>query len=77
MRKFSLNYLLGFVLVATIFFDDLHLFFYKRVVYVVFMLLSLWYALPFLFQTAGTGRRSSDAFLVPSLGVAVHPVRGL
>ena len=32
MRKFSLNLFLGFVLVATIFFDDPHLYFYKRIV---------------------------------------------
>ena len=50
MRKFSLNYLLGFVLVATIFFDDPHLYFYKRVVYVIFMLLSLWQLYLFYFN---------------------------
>ncbi|HVS97234.1 MAG TPA: hypothetical protein VHE54_12155 [Puia sp.] len=42
MRKFSLKYLLGFVLVATIFFDDPHLYYYKRVIYLIFMLLSVY-----------------------------------
>ena len=50
MRKFSLNYLLGFVLVATIFFDDPHLYYYKRVVYLVFMLLSCWQLYLFYFS---------------------------
>jgi len=50
MRKFSLNYLLGFVLVATIFFDDPHLYYYKRIVYLVFMLLSLYELYLFYFN---------------------------
>jgi len=50
MRKFSLNILFGCVLVATIFFDDPHLFFYKRVVYVIFMLISSWQLYLFYFK---------------------------
>ena len=50
MRKFSLSYLLGFVLVATIFFDDPHLYYYKRIIYLVFMLLSGWQLYLFYFS---------------------------
>src|ERR1700744_6513089 len=50
MRKFSLNLFLGFVLVATIFFDDPHLYFYKRIIYVVFMLLASWQLYLFYFK---------------------------
>jgi len=50
MRKFSLTIFLGCVLVATIFFDDPHLFFYKRIVYVIFMALSLWQLYLFYFK---------------------------
>jgi hypothetical protein len=50
MRKFSLSYLLGFVLVATIFFDDPHLYFYKRIIYFAFMLLSGWQLYFFYFN---------------------------
>lgn len=50
MRKFSLNYLLGFVLVATIFFDDPHLYYYKRVVYILFMVLSVYQLYLFYFN---------------------------
>jgi hypothetical protein len=50
MRKFSLTLFLAFVLVATIFFDDPHLFFYKRVIYVIFMLLSSWQLYLFYFK---------------------------
>lgn len=50
MRKFSLNLFLGFVLVATIFFDDPHLYFYKRIVYVCFMALSCWQLYLFYFK---------------------------
>ncbi len=50
MRKFSLTFFLGVVLVATIFFDDPHLFFYKRIIYVIFMGLSLWQLYLFYFK---------------------------
>ena len=50
MRKFSLKYLLGFVLVATIFFDDPHLYYYKRVIYLIFMLLSVYELYLFYFN---------------------------
>ena len=50
MRKFSLTFFLGCVLVATIFFDDPHLFFYKRIVYCIFMGLSLWQLYLFYFK---------------------------
>jgi len=50
MNKFNLTLLLGFVLVATIFFDDPHLYYYKRVIYVIFMGLSLWQLYLFYFK---------------------------
>jgi hypothetical protein len=50
MNKFKLTLLLAFVLVATIFFDDPHLFFYKRIIYVIFMGLSLWQLYLFYFK---------------------------
>jgi hypothetical protein len=50
MRKFSLIFFLSVVLVATIFFDDPHLYFYKRIVYVIFMAISLWQLYLFYFK---------------------------
>ena len=50
MRKFRLTFFLGSVLVATIFFDDPHLFFYKRIIYCIFMGLSLWQLYLFYFK---------------------------
>ncbi|HWB90665.1 MAG TPA: hypothetical protein VG605_02390 [Puia sp.] len=50
MRKFSLTFFLGCVLVATIFFDDPHLFFYKRIIYCVFMGISLYQLYLFYFK---------------------------
>lgn len=42
MRKFSLTLFLSCTLIATIFFDDPHLFYYKRIIYVIFMAFSLY-----------------------------------
>src|SRR5579872_2331858 len=42
MKQFSLLFFFSSVLIATIFFDDPHLFYYKRIIYVVFMGLSIW-----------------------------------
>jgi hypothetical protein len=42
MKKFSLLFFFSCVLIATIFFDDPHLFYYKRIIYVIFMGLSIW-----------------------------------
>ena len=52
MRKFSLNIFFFSTLVATIFFDDPHLYFYKRIIYVIFMGLSLWQLYLFYFKSA-------------------------
>jgi hypothetical protein len=41
MRKFSLIFLFSCTLIATIFFDDPHLYYYKRIVYIIFLVLSV------------------------------------
>ena len=42
MTKFSLIFFFSCVLIATVFFDDPHLYYYKRIIYIAFMVLSAW-----------------------------------
>jgi hypothetical protein len=42
MRRFSLIFFFACTLIATIFFDDPHLYFYKRIIYVIFGVLSVY-----------------------------------
>lgn len=42
MRRFSLIFFFACTLIATIFFDDPHLYYYKRIVYIFFLVLSVY-----------------------------------
>lgn len=53
--KFSLSIFFYCVLFASIFFDDPHLFYYKRVIYIIFVAISLWEL--YLFNFKKTSRQ--------------------
>jgi hypothetical protein len=54
MKKFSLPFFFFSVLVGTIFFDDPHLYYYKRIIYILFLLLSGWELYLFYYKRPDT-----------------------
>jgi hypothetical protein len=69
MRKFSLVYFMSSALIATVFFDDPHLYYYKRVIYVIFMLFSLWQLYLFFFRRPQEEDMAMPAFYKPWLAL--------